>query len=291
MERTGRFRALAVENEVEGWVLSDAVVDASGTYGNPNSSGPGGVSALGEAAAIMSGRVFRGCVPDPLGADRCQFEQAGRVCVLGSGYSAMTTLNSLVRLGEELKAAGKRPHEVIWLTRRTGQPYVRIPDDPLPQRDLLAHQGNRWAEGGDPHVLHLGGAQLLEMRANPGGLTLTVTRDGEEERIETDLLVSHCGFRPDNSLYQELQIHQCYATEGPMKLAAAMMAGSAGMLTHDCLQQVAPGAQTLTNPEPGFLILGMKSYGRGSKFIMKIGHAQVTHAVELLDQFRSREQL
>ena len=40
-----------------------------------------------------------------------------------------------------------------------------------------------------------------------------------------------------------------------MKLAAAMLSSS-GADSGDCLQQVAQGAETLLNPEPGFFIIG-----------------------------------
>lgn len=45
---------------------------------------------------------------------------------------------------------------------------------------------------------------------------------------------------------------------------------------------MAPGAQTMINPEPGFFVIGMKSYGRGSAFLMKIGQEQVQLVMELL---------
>jgi hypothetical protein len=43
----------------------------------------------------------------------------------------------------------------------------------------------------------------------------------------------------------------------------------------DCLAQTSHGPETLTNPEPGFFILGAKSYGRNSQFLMSIGWHQV----------------
>ena len=70
-----------------------------------------------------------------------------------------------------------------------------------------------------------------------------------------------------------------------MKLAAALMAAGGG--GGDCLAQVfrfssfilknlsalvwqvAPGPATLLTPEPGLLVLGMKSYGRGSAFLLR----------------------
>ena len=67
-----------------------------------------------------------------------------------------------------------------------------------------------------------------------------------------------------------------------MKFAAALMAAGGG--GGDCLAQVfkfhlkslsalvwqvAPGPATLLTPEPGLLVLGMKSYGRGSAFLLR----------------------
>jgi hypothetical protein len=66
--------------------------------------------------------------------------------------------------------------------------------------------------------------------------------DGADARAETvraDVVVSCCGFRPRDALWAELQVHQCYATAGPMKLAAALMA-SAGGGGGDCLSQARP---------------------------------------------------
>ena len=99
--------------------------------------------------------------------------------------------------------------------------------------------------------------------------------------MKCDRVVANVGFRPDASLYQELQVHQCYASEGPMKLAAALLS-SAGAGSSDCLAQVSPGPGTLVNPEPGFFIVGMKSYGRGSKFLLRVGHEQVAMVHGLL---------
>jgi hypothetical protein len=276
-------------DEDEEYILADAVVDASGTYGNGNHSGSGGVPALGERKASKTGRILR-TVPDPLGADRQRFSEATDIAVLGSGYSAITTLNKLAALSESLVAEGKQAPSITWLTRRTGQPYELIDNDPLPQRVVLAEQGNAWAAGSADEksaVRHIGGVAVQSFGTANDKLKLGIQIEAKETKeMELDYLVSNCGYRPDADIYQELQVHQCYASEGPMKLAAAMMAAS-GSASADCLQQVAPGADTLRNPEPGFYILGMKSYGRGSKFIMKIGHEQVGHVLTLLKEHAS----
>jgi hypothetical protein len=79
---------------------------------------------------------------------------------------------------------------------------------------------------------------------------------------------------------RELQVHYCYASEGTMKLAAAIR-GSAGA-GGDCLAQVAHGPESLQNPEPDFFVLGAKSYGRNPQFLLSMGHQQVLDAFHLI---------
>jgi hypothetical protein len=40
----------------------------------------------------------------------------------------------------------------------------------------------------------------------------------------------------------------------------------------------------LLNPEPGFFILGMKSYGRNSAFLLQTGHEQIHDAFRLITE-------
>ena len=50
----------------------------------------------------------------------------------------------------------------------------------------------------------------------------------------------------------------------------------------DCLTIPAQGAQALRNPEPNFYILGAKSYGRNSNFLLRTGFEQVREAFTLI---------
>ena len=56
-----------------------------------------------------------------------------------------------------------------------------------------------------------------------------------------------------------------------MKLSAAMAARDSA----HCLDPRARGSETLLNPEPNFYILGAKSYGRSSNFLMSDGLQQI----------------
>jgi hypothetical protein len=42
------------------------------------------------------------------------------------------------------------------------------------------------------------------------------------------------------------------------------------------------GAEAILNPEPGFFILGSKSYGRNSTFLLRAGFEQVRDAFRLI---------
>ncbi len=48
------------------------------------------------------------------------------------------------------------------------------------------------------------------------------------------------------------------------------------------LDQTSHGPETLVNPEPDFFILGSKSYGRNSTFLMRVGWQQVDDVFRLL---------
>ena len=83
-----------------------------------------------------------------------------------------------------------------------------------------------------------------------------------------------------NTIYKELQVHECYATRGTMKLSAALLDAGAA----DCLTVPAFGADVLRNPEPGFYILGHKSYGRNPGFLLETGFKQVAEVLATLAQ-------
>src|SRR5262249_33598768 len=72
--------------------------------------------------------------------------------------------------------------------------------------------------------------------------------------------------------------HECYASLGPMALAAALLKQGAG----DCLSMGAQGPEALRCPEPNFFILGAKSYGRNSHFLLRTGFEQVREVFTLI---------
>jgi hypothetical protein len=194
--------------------------------------------------------------------------------LIGGGYSAATNAVALAGLARE--APGTR---VTWITRReaaasAGGPIDLIVGDRLPQRAELARQANALAADPTSGVTYWP-ATAVEKIESGFAITLSGAHVGT---FAFDRIIANVGYRPDHSLYEELQVHECFASQGPMKLAAALL----GQAAADCLDQKACGPQTLLNPEPNFYILGAKSYGRKSNFLLSVGLEQIREVFTII---------
>jgi hypothetical protein len=252
---------------------ADVVLDCTGTYAQHRWMGDGGIPAVGESAAEP--RIAYG-LEDVLGERRMEY--AGKTVLLaGSGYSAGTTVCNLAELGE------KHPETwVIWLARATGsQPIKRIANDPLRERDRLAVRANTLATRSDGNVeFHKQAVvEAIETAGVNKSFRVTACCAGKLRTWEVDRVIANIGYSPDTGLYRELQVHECYASLGPMKLAGALFKHAGA----DCLTVPAQGAETLRNPEPNFYILGAKSYGRNSNFLLRNGFNQVREVFTLIN--------
>ena len=268
-ERARRpFRILLADGSGREWTeVADVVIDATGTWGHPNSLGDAGIPAPGERA--FGGEIRRD-IPD---LSREAEDWAGKtILVAGAGHSAQTAVVELAHLSR--KAPETR---VIWVLRSKRPEWSGSAEDPLPERLRLVSQGAALAEGLLPAIVARPGF-VVENVSKPNGRFAVALRNGDRtETVEVDRILSLTGYVGDHSLYRQLQVHECYATSGPMKLSAALL-GSGG----DCLAQTTHGAETLANPEPGFFILGSKSYGRNNTFLMRVGWEQVGEVFGLL---------
>ena len=260
----------------ESFLHAFSVIDASGVYGQPNWAGDGGIPGRGELYLAPQMAYH---VDDVLGLRRARY--AGkRTLVIGSGASAATVVSDLATL-----AAGAPGTTAVWVTRdAAAQLYADVADDPLPARRALYARARSCVSGEIPAVTHVGGAVVEGFEFNSATHRYRVQLVlGDQPRIEeADQVIVNTGFGPDNSIYRELQVHECYASRGPMKLSAALLGAGAA----DCLSVPAFGADVLANPEPDFYILGNKSYGRSPHFLLETGYRQVTDVLEKLARER-----
>jgi hypothetical protein len=239
--------------------------------------------------ALAQADRIRYTIPDVLGRDRDRY--AGRhTLLLGCGYSAATVLFHLGRLAREHPRT-----RVTWAIRRVGQALQAIHNDPLPARAELVRASLKLAEAPPPWLQYLGSCLLDRVDAVDDSLVGVTLKSGDTDlALQVNEIVALVGYAPDASLYEQLQVHQCYATAGPIKLAAALL----GESSQDCLTAGSSlGADTLRNPEPGFYILGAKSYGTNSNFLLTVGHQQVRDAYRLihadagLDLYRAADEI
>ncbi|MGI8595071.1 MAG: hypothetical protein ACR2ML_12020 [Solirubrobacteraceae bacterium] len=263
------FRLLLTDPDGEEVVESaDVVVDCTGTYGNPNALGDGGIPAPGERN--FAEKIVQ-LLPD-FPAEREAW--AGRTILLtGAGHSAQTAARQLAQFARD--ADGTR---VIWAGRAHEPAWGRVDDDPLPERARLNSAAEELARGASPAV-ELRRGMVTEAMHGEGEQVAVTLRNGTTEEVVVDRVLGLNGGVGDHAIYRQLQVHECYATSGPMKLAAALLGASGG----DCLAQESHGAETLVNPEPGFFLLGAKSYGRNSRFLLRIGWDQVDDVLGLLE--------
>lgn len=249
---------------------SDYIIDASGTYGNHNWMGNGGIPAPGEAANEQ--RIQYG-LEDIAGAAKLKY--AGKITlVVGDGHSAGNTMVALKQVLEE-----NRETKVIWLTRGERKlPLLSVPDDSLAERERIVRQANALIFHRNIRWIKNAAVEALEYDEKNGQFRVEIEIPGGAEKLIVDNIVANVGHTPDNSIYRELQVHECYASRGPMKLAAALLNVSSA----DCLTHGGHGAEALKNPEPDFYILGMKSYGKSANFLLKTGFEQIRDVFQLI---------
>ncbi len=259
---------------------ADLVFDASGVFGTPNAMGAGGLPAAGEER--LGDRVERH-IPDLAGSAKARYGGA-QILLVGDGHSAATALAQWDDLARGGSGGGA---EVHWVHRDRAARgiYDEIPDDALPARRDLVARANAIARSA-PWLTRHPGATIRSFANGPGARVRATLHlhTGAERVIEVDRVLALVGYRPDVEIYRELQVHLCYASEAPMKLASAIL--TAGLAAPegagDCLSQVSHGPESLESPEPGFFILGAKSYGRNASFLLTIGHRQVLDALSLV---------
>jgi thioredoxin reductase len=244
-----------------------AVIDASGTWGKANPLGASGLPALGEEQAAAAGFVI-GPLPDVLGTDRARF--AGRTTlVVGMGHSAANTLVALAQLAREVPGT-----RIMWAIRGTSARRVfgGGTADQLPDRGRL---GSDLAD-----LVATGALQLLtgfstrELRPAANGGTVTVvggTAEGERAIEGVHNVVAATGFRPDLGVLSELRLDLDPGLEAPRAIGPLV-----DPAFHSCGTVAPHGWRELAHEgEPGFFVVGMKSYGRAPTFLVTTGNEQV----------------
>ena len=269
-----KFRLLVEQNQRESVVSADLIFDCTGVYPHHNWLGTGGIPCPGERCLS---KQIEYSLPDLKGPAAKKYHEKTTL-VVGSGYSAASTICELATIAKQ--SPGTKIH---WATRSADSqgPISRMDEDQLAGRDELARQANRLATDYDDAIQWHRGCVVEHLQPHAGNGNIVATLRSlnepasESTQIEVGQIIAQVGYRPDRSLHEELQIHECYATSGPIKLAAFLL----GQQAADCLSVSACEAETLKNPEPDYYLLGSKSYGRNTQFLMQTGYEHITKII------------
>ena len=106
------------------------------------------------------------------------------------------------------------------------------------------------------------------------GLTVA---DADREVGPFDEIIVATGLRPDLAPLRELRVDLDDIVEAPRTLAPLIDPN-----VHSCGSVPPHGFVELSHPEPGFFIVGMKSYGRAPTFLLRTGYEQARSVVAAL---------
>jgi thioredoxin reductase len=240
---------------------ADVVLDASGSQ-LPTYVGAGGLPAAGERRA--SDRIVRHL--GELSRERIANKS---VLVIGHGHSAANAIELAARVAEEHPGTS-----ITWATRSMSKkPCIAVADDPLPERRRIVDAANALALRPPPFltVERKAHVEAIEER----GERLRVGLSGDRE-VVADVLCGFTGYRPDLSFLSEISAGISRVTEGAAGIDAKLSNVT------DCLNVPRLTGKDLESGEPGFHLIGHKSYGRSSTFLLKDGLLQLETILESL---------
>jgi len=258
-------------------VRARAVIDASGTWTQPNPMGVDGLPVPGET--VSSERIAYG-IPDVVRAEREGY--AGkRTLVVGGGHSAINVALALMEVQQ-----GEPNTEIIWALRHPSIDRLLGGglNDELPERGALGLAAKQAMEDGSLTMLAPFAAHRIRLGAD--GVSVDARLGEQRITLDVDRIVVTTGFRPDLSFLRELRIDLDPAVEAPPRLAPLIDPN-----IHSCGTVPPHGIDELEQPEHGFFIVGSKSYGRAPTFLLATGYEQVRSVIAELagDHAAARE--
>ncbi|WP_410876979.1 FAD-dependent oxidoreductase [Nocardia sp. A7] len=241
-------------------ILARAVIDASGTWGEPNPLGGEGLPALGERTSDAV--TYR--VPDIDSAEQADRFGGAHTVIAGGGHSALGAIVALAQLAEQ--RPGTR---LTWVLRRgsADSTFGGGDADELPARGALGLRAKAVVDAGLLEVVT--GFRTAAIESGDSGSVALVADDGR--RIDdVDNVVALTGFRPELGWLSEVRLELDPVLQAPVRLAPLIDPN-----VHSCGTVYPHGVAELTHPEPGVYLVGMKSYGRAPTFLAMTGYEQV----------------
>lgn len=244
-------------------IEAKAVIDATGTWNHPNPPFADGVWGN----EVLKNKLHTHI---PNFHEEQETFKNKHVAVIGSGHSALNTLIDLTELKKKFPNT-----EISWIIRKqhVGEAFGGEMNDELQARGELGTQAHRIVDNG--HVKVLTGFYVEEITDQNEQLEIKSTNG--EILSEVDEIVVNTGARPDFSFSNEIRLDIDPAVESTHELAPLIDPN-----LHSCGTVRPHGETELRQPEQGFYIAGVKSYGRAPTFLMATGYEQVRSIVAYL---------
>jgi len=241
-------------------IEAKAVIDATGTWGNPNPANSTGVWLQTEKA--LADHIEYG-IPN-INSNTKRYANK-KIAVIGGGHSAINTLLALAELQKENPST-----KLVWIMRKISveEAYGGEEKDALAARGALGIRIHELVDTGKVEVVTPFYISLIKREEN---INIIGTLN-EEQKVLTgfDELIVNAGNRPDLTMNSELRLSIDTATESVQALAPLIDPNE-----HSCGTVRAHGEEILRQPEKDFYIVGAKSYGRAPTFLMATGYEQV----------------
>ncbi|MDM5205393.1 NAD(P)-binding domain-containing protein [Cytobacillus kochii] len=242
-----------------------AVIDATGTWGNPNAIVNG--TDEQKEAPITYG------LPDILHEERHKYENK-HVAVVGSGHSAINTLLDLA----ELKRSAPETN-ITWIIRKENITSALGGGtlDQLPARGELGIRLSTYLQKELINVYTETYISSYGENINKK-ISLNGTRQGQNIIIENiDEIIANTGAHPNFDFLRGIRYTFDPALESVVDLATLIDPN-----IHSCGTVRPHGEKELRQPEKDFYIIGAKSYGRAPTFLMATGYEQARSVTAFL---------
>ncbi|MGY4795873.1 NAD(P)-binding domain-containing protein [Lysinibacillus fusiformis] len=241
-------------------IEAKAVIDATGTWGNPNPANSTGVWLKNEKA--LADYIEYG-IPD-INTNPKRYANK-KVAVIGGGHSAINTLLTLAELQKDNPAT-----KLVWIMRKRSveEAYGGEEKDALAARGALGIRIHELVDTGKVEVITPFYISQVKKEEN---IHIVGAINGEQKVLTGfEELIVNAGNRPDLSINSELRLSIDSATESVQALAPLIDPN-----VHSCGTVRAHGEEILRQTEKDFYIVGAKSYGRAPTFLMATGYEQV----------------
>lgn len=273
MKTTGRERkSFSIKVEENGEIKyyeAKGIIDATGTWNQPNPIGSGGVWAEGERE--LKDHIFYG-IPN-VKADSLDRYKNKNIVVVGSGHSAINALLDLADVQKQYPAT-----TLNWVLRKKNisTVYGGKESDALEARGVLGTRIEKLVNSGKLTIYTP--FHILKLFKNNTGIQIEGDLNGKSASIPNiDEIISNTGSRPNLDMIREIRVDLDSSLEAVFELAELIDPN-----IHSCGTVRPHGEKELRHPEKDFYIVGSKSYGRAPTFLMATGYEQVRSIVAYL---------